>query len=98
MPNDLTHAIIQVPLATLLACLFFREAFSMSDRACSSWRIWMTVIMGALTGGFVSWRIGVVLEAVPPEYRVDGGQAAQTMLLVVIGIAYLLLREPRRKT
>lgn len=113
MPNDLLHAMIQIPLATAVAIAYFREAFSISDHVvqdpttlrilgfhvrASRLRVWLLTTLGAIAGAFVSWRAMVVLEAVPPDYRMDGGQLAQTMLLVGIAIAYYLLKEPRRKT
>lgn len=98
MPNDLFHAIIQVPLAVAVAIAYFREAFTIEDQLGSTLRVWLLTILGAFGVAFASWRTMVVIEAVPPEYRMDGGQLAQTMLLVGIAIAYCLLKEPRRKT
>lgn len=98
MPTDLIHAIIQLPLATAVAIAYFREAFTIDHHNGSAVRIWCLMLLGAIAGGFVGWRLMVVFEAVPPDYRMDGGQLAQTTLLIGIAIAYYLLKEPRRKT
>lgn len=91
------HAMLQIPLAFVLSVLYFREAIWLSQNKGKQRRITSLWVLGSFAGAMLAWRFSVVVEVLSEGWRINGGQLLQTLLLIGFIVAYLELKEPRRK-
>lgn len=95
MSVDLANAVIQLPLATILSVMYLREAYRLRILPRKRARRFGFTVMGSITAGLMSWRFSTIAAWAPPELEPAGDITTQTLLLIGLGIAYLLLRDNR---
>lgn len=98
MSFDVLIALLQLPLAAWLSVMYLREAQRLHEKGAHRRRMNGLVAVGSITAGLMAWRFATITTWAPPELHPGGDQVTQTLLLVGLGIAYILLREHPRHT